>query len=75
MAQLHFYLPDDEAEQIRRKAREQGEPLSRYLGKLIRQTTGSRQWPEGYFERIFGGWQGEPLQRPEQGEAEQRESL
>ena len=35
----------------------------------------SNQWPDGYFETVFGGWQGEPLERPEQGEFEQRESF
>lgn len=32
------------------------------------------QWPEGFFETVFGGWEGE-LVRPEQGEFEARESF
>lgn len=35
----------------------------------------NNQWPEGYFETVFGGWQDEPLERPEQGEFEIRESF
>ena len=29
----------------------------------------------GFFEEVAGGWAGEPLVRPEQGEYEQREEL
>jgi len=32
------------------------------------------QWPKNYFE-LFGGWQGEQLQRPEQDNFEQREAF
>ncbi|MBV8884690.1 MAG: hypothetical protein JO235_11935 [Chroococcidiopsidaceae cyanobacterium CP_BM_RX_35] len=34
-----------------------------------------RGWPPGFFERTAGAWQGEPLTRAEQGEAEQRDEL
>lgn len=30
-------------------------------------------WPPGYFERTAGSFAGEPLERPPQGTAEQRE--
>lgn len=30
------------------------------------------EWPAGFFEEVIGGWHGEPLERPEQGEYEQR---
>lgn len=30
------------------------------------------EWPAGFFEEIIGGWQGQPLERPAQGEYEQR---
>jgi hypothetical protein len=29
-----------------------------------------QEWPEGFFERVVGGWQGEPLERPDQGRFE-----
>jgi hypothetical protein len=32
-------------------------------------------WPEGFFERTAGAWQGEPLLREPQGEFEQRLEL
>jgi len=70
MAQLHCYLPDDLARQFQAKARAANLPVSKYLALLIKKDL-ENQWPEGYFE-LFGGWQGEPLERQEQGEHEQR---
>ncbi len=32
-------------------------------------------WPLGFFEKTFGSFKDEPLERPEQGEYEQREEL
>jgi hypothetical protein len=32
-------------------------------------------WMPGFFEEVIGGWVGEPLSRPEQGEYETREQL
>ena len=32
-------------------------------------------WPAGFFEEVIGGWVGEPLERPDQGEYEIREVL
>ncbi|MBW4684538.1 MAG: hypothetical protein KME40_05430 [Komarekiella atlantica HA4396-MV6] len=34
-----------------------------------------RDWMPGFFEEVIGGWAGEPLERPEQGEFETRETL
>lgn len=34
-----------------------------------------RGWMTGFFEEVIGGWVGEPLTRPEQGEYETREQL
>jgi len=33
------------------------------------------EWPKGFFEKVVGGWQGDPLERPEQGPAERRDRL
>jgi len=41
------------------------------LAEARRSATG---WPPGYFERTAGSFAGEPLERPAQGTAEQRES-
>jgi hypothetical protein len=35
----------------------------------------TRGWPPGFFEQVVGGWQGEMLMRPDQGEYEVREEL
>ena len=35
----------------------------------------NRGWLPGFFERMTQGWQGEPLERPPQGEHETREPL
>ncbi len=32
-------------------------------------------WMPGFFEEVIGGWVGEPLERPKQGEYETREQL
>ncbi|MDF5706829.1 MAG: hypothetical protein PUP90_03875 [Nostoc sp. S4] len=32
-------------------------------------------WMPGFFEEVIGGWVGEPLERPEQGEYETREQI
>jgi hypothetical protein len=36
-------------------------------------TAGASQWPADYFERTAGALAGEPLERPAQGDAPQRE--
>ncbi|MBW4592502.1 MAG: hypothetical protein KME46_06170 [Brasilonema angustatum HA4187-MV1] len=42
----------------------------------IQKVTPQQQgWMPGFFEEVIGGWVGEPLQRPEQGEFETREPL
>jgi hypothetical protein len=52
------------------------------LPKTVRSTTAkvivlyeaasqTEGWPDGYFD-LFGSWQGEPLERAPQGEAEER---
>lgn len=35
----------------------------------------SSKWPEGYFEETYGSFADEPLERPDQGEFEEREDL
>jgi len=72
MAQVHCYIPDDLASQLGKKAEKEHLSVSKYLAALVKKDLSSG-WPEGYFEQVFGGWEGEPLQRPEQGDYEQRE--
>lgn len=73
MAQLHFYLPDAVAEQIKAKAEHAHLSVSKYLAALVKREV-SEQWPDGYFDN-FGAWEGEPLERPSQGEMENRGTL
>lgn len=72
MTQLHCYVPNDVAEKAQLRAAEAGLSLSRYLAELVkRDGQASTGWPEGYFD-IFGQWAGEPLERPPQGDYEER---
>ena len=74
MPQLHLYVRDEIAEEIRRRAEARGIPVSRYLAELIEREL-AQGWPEGYFDRVVGKWKGEPLARPPQDEYEQRDTL
>ena len=70
MPQLHCYVKDELAKRLQDKAKQAHSSISRYLAFLIEKEVGS-QWPEGYFE-LFGGWQGDPLTPPPQGDYEKR---
>jgi hypothetical protein len=43
--------------------------------KIQHPTLKGKGWMPGFFEEVIGGWVGEPLERPEQGEDETREAL
>jgi len=76
MAQLHFYVPDEIERRLRERANKAGVSLSRYLAELVKSQAGEpEEWPEGYFEQVFGGWQGERLERAPQGDYETRRGL
>lgn len=51
MPQLHFYVPDLVAEQIKRRAAQAGQPVSRYVAELVMRDEG-QGWPAGYFENV-----------------------
>jgi len=74
MPQMHFYVPRDLSNRIQQEARSAKMSVSRYLAELVKREMAPK-WPEGYFEQVVGGWRGEPLQRPAQGEYEQRANL
>lgn len=74
MAQLHCYLPDKEAESLRQRAERAGMSVSRYLAELARRDLVS-DWPEGYFQRLFGADEIAPISRDSQGEFEVRTSI
>lgn len=74
MPQLHLYVPDEMAKELRERAHSNGLSLSRYLAKVVRHELG-QGWPEGFFDRVAGGWQGSPLKRAPQGKLEEREAI
>ena len=71
MPELHFYVPQELADRIQREAKAAQKSVSSYLAELIRRAM-ARAWPEGFFDDVVGGWQGDALERPPQGEYEQR---
>ena len=71
MPQLHCYVTDALAERLQERGRHQHISVSKYIAGLVEKDVGN-QWPEGFFETVFGGWEGD-LVRPEQGEFEERE--
>jgi len=70
VSQIHCYIPDELAEKLQKKAEQAHLSVSKYLAVLVKREV-ENQWPDGYFE-LFGAWHGEPLERHEQGEYEQR---
>jgi hypothetical protein len=58
MPQLHLYVPEDLAAKVREKAKARNLTVSRYLAEVIRREVGEG-WPEGYFDRVCGKWEGE----------------
>lgn len=74
MPQLHMYVPKEVAAKIRRRAQSEGVTVSQVLAQIVAREFSS-EWPEGYWERVSGGWEGEPLVRPDQGEYEVRKEM
>lgn len=58
MPQLHLYVPDKLATKVREKAKARKMTLSRYLAEVIKRDVGEG-WPEGYFDKVGGKWEGE----------------
>ena len=74
MPQLHCYVPQDLAAALKERAEIRGLSVSAYLAELVRRDV-EVIWPPAFFSEVVGGWQGEPLARPIQGEPESREAL
>jgi hypothetical protein len=68
MAQLHLYISDDEARSVRQRAEADGLSISKWLAALVKREVRGRSWPEGWFESVVGGWAGQALERPDQGD-------
>lgn len=74
MPQLHFYVPDDVAEMIKRRAAQANQPLSRYVAELVKREVG-QGWPEGYFEAISRDAGAAPLTHEPSGLPEERRPI
>jgi hypothetical protein len=72
MKRVSCQISEDIAGRVREKARENQQSISGYLRSLVERDIPD-VWPEGFFE-LAGKWEG-PLERPEQGEFEIRESF
>jgi hypothetical protein len=73
MAQLHLYLPEDVAAEVKSRAKSRGMTVSAFLAEIVRSQM-KDQWPEDFFSNVVGGWAGE-LERPAQPPLEEREAF
>jgi len=73
MAQLYCYVPDKTADLFRQKAKQAQFSTSKYLALLVKNEI-AEEWPENYFD-LFGSWEGDPIERPKQGNFENRLDL
>ena len=74
MAQLHFYVPDDLAEQIKARAAQAKMPISRYVAELVKRDVGLG-WPKDYFKRISRGTSATAIVHEPSGPPEERQPL
>lgn len=76
MPQLHFSVPEEVAEEVRRRAKCAGLSVSKYLADQIEKEHSPKpRLPDWFYTEIVGGWEGEPLVRPEQLPFEERDEL
>jgi hypothetical protein len=71
MPQLHFYVPDDVAKMIKRRAAKANQPVSRYVADLVKRDA-VQGWPAGYFESLSGSKGGAPIAHESSGLPEER---
>ncbi len=74
MPQLHFYVPQEIAERIRKEANAAGLSVSQYLADVVKRELPSR-WPVGFFEEVVGAWKGDPLERFDEGTHDVRDPI
>jgi hypothetical protein len=71
MPQLHFYVPDDVAEQIKARAARAHLSISRYVADLVKRDI-VQSWPEDYFEQISGAAEGATIRYESSGPPAER---
>ncbi len=74
MPQIHCYVSKETSAQLKKRAESRGLSVSAYLRQLVAGEVQNR-WPKGFFEEVVGGWKGKPLERPPQGDWDERESV
>jgi len=75
MPQLHLYVSQSVAEEIRRRAESKGLSVSAFLADLVKAEVNDDGWPVGYLQEVIGSFQEDPLERPAQSGLEERDSL
>lgn len=73
MPQLYTSVPKSLAARVTARAKARGVAVSRYLADLIRRDV-ELGWPDGFFDRVVGGWKGTSLRRAHQCRPEDRET-
>lgn len=58
MPQLHLYVPQEVADELRRRAEAEGTSTSKLLAAIVQREV-IADWPAGWFGRVVGRWQGE----------------
>ena len=74
MAQLHFYVPDALAKQIKARAAQAKMPISRYVAELVKRDVGLG-WPKDYFKRISSRTSAAAIVHEPSGPPEDRQPL
>jgi post-segregation antitoxin (ccd killing protein) len=55
--QLHLYVSDDVAAELRARAHDRGMSVSKLLAEIVDRDL-RRGWPEGWLQRVAGAWPG-----------------
>jgi hypothetical protein len=63
MPQLHLYLSQAQADEVRRRAELRGLSTSAFLAEVVKAQIDDC-WPEGYLEEVIGATAEFPLERP-----------
>lgn len=50
MPQLHFYLPKELAEQVKKNAKRQGKTASAYVAEIVKEKLGPKGWSPGFLD-------------------------
>lgn len=68
MSRIQFEIPNEVAAEVERRAERRGVSADHFVAELVCREVAAKRvsgWPEGFFERVIGQWQGD-LERPEE---------